>query len=71
MSLTRLLGAEHEHTLIPAANLAASLSKCDQKAETKQLLRSTLVLSRRVLGPTHEHTHGVLGFMRILGLAAR
>ena len=53
---TRLLGAEHEETLASTRTLAISLSLCGRKAEAEQLLRDTLVLARRVLGPTHQFT---------------
>ena len=72
VSTTRLLGAEHEETLISAFNLAISLSQCRRrghKAEGQQLLRGTLALSLRALGPTHRFTQRVLQNMRALGLA--
>ena len=70
---TRLLSAEHESTLAAAINLAFSLSQCGQKAEAEQLLRETLALARRALGPTHERTLHVVRSLRAveLGLVAR
>ena len=68
---TRLLGAEHKETLITAANLGVSLASCGQKAEGVQLLRDTLALSQRALGPNHWHTLRVLENLRALGFAAR
>ena len=68
---TRLLGAEHEGTLLSASNLPVSLAQCGPKAEAGQLLRDTLVLSQRALGPTHEHTLRVLENIRALDPAAR
>ena len=41
-------------------NLAHSLSQCGQKAESEQILRETLALCRRTLGPAHEVTQLVL-----------
>ena len=66
-STTRLLGAEHEHTLMMATNLEASLLQCGLKTEAGQILRETLVLSRRALGPAREGTLRVLQNLRILG----
>ena len=67
---TRLLGAEHEETLISASNLASSLLWCDPKTETAQLFRDTLPLSRGALGLTHELTQRLFEVMRTIGLAA-
>ena len=60
VSQTRLLGAEHEKTLMSAHNLGFSLSQCGQKTEAEQLLRDTLALSRRALGPAHHITQSLL-----------
>ena len=60
VSRTRMLGAEHESTLISACNLATSLFRCGQKTECAQMLRETLAVSRRALGPTHEVTQNLL-----------
>ena len=68
---TRLLGAEHEETVISATNLAVSLSRCGQNTVCEQLLRDTLVLSRRALGPTHERAQPLLQVLRELGLAVQ
>ena len=54
--MTRLLGAECEHTLISSSNLAFSLAQCGQKTEAEQIFRDTLALSRRELGQTHKVT---------------
>ena len=70
---TRLLGAEHESTLIlpdNKGNLVCSLLLCDHKTEAEQLLREMLAPFLRALGPTHEVTQGVLENLRALGLAA-
>ena len=69
MSLTSLLGAEHEDTLRLVTNLPIPLSQCGQETEGEQTLRGTLVAARRALGPTHDHTQNVLECMRVLGLA--
>ena len=71
VSTTRLLGAEHENTLISMANLACTLFLCGQNAEGKQILLETMALSRRAIGPAHEQTQLVLRGMCALGLAAR
>ena len=71
VSSTRLLGAEHEETLISASNLTLSLLRCGLKTEAKQLFRKTLALSRRALGPTHMGTQRVLRNLRALDPAAR
>ena len=68
---TRLLGAEHEETLISASNLADSLSRCGQNAEGTQRYCEALALSRRALGPAHGLAHQILANMRALGFAAR
>ena len=68
---TRLLGAEHESTLIVANNLALMLSVCDQKTEGEQLLRETLTLALRALGPNREFTQRLLQELRALALVAR
>ena len=60
ISTTGLLGAEHETTLIAATNLAHSLSQCSQGREDRQLLRATLAVSRRALGPAHDQTQCVV-----------
>ena len=52
----RLLGADHDSTLISTTNLAASRYWCSVKTECEQLLRETLGLTRRVLGPIHGLT---------------
>ena len=70
-STTHLLGADHETTLILATNLAVSLLHCgQQKTEAEQLPRETLAMCRRVLGPTHKHTHHLLQGIRTLGRSA-
>ena len=66
-----MLGAEHEGTLRLATNLALSLSRCGLKMEAEQLLRDTLALSRRTLGPSDEETPFVLQSMRSIGLTSR
>ena len=53
---TRLFGADHQVTLISASNLAISLSNSGENAECEQILRDTVALSRRALGPTHDFT---------------
>ena len=68
---TCLLSAEHEETLISASNLSFSLSECGQKREAQQLLRETLTLSWRALGPTHELTQRALRNLLALVRAAR
>ena len=59
-STTRLLGADHEHTLATATNLASSLCQYGQKTKAVQILRETLALSQRALGPNHSQAHIVL-----------
>ena len=68
---TRLLGAEHEITLTSMTNLAFSLSRCGQEAECEQILRDTLALCWRALGPAHGLTQNVLGTIWAVGLAAQ
>ena len=71
VSLSRLLGAEHEETLISASNLAVSLSNSGHEMECEKALRETLALSRRVHSPTHEIAQHLLQGLRAIGLAAR
>ena len=67
VSATRMLGAEHENTLISAKNLAVWLLDCGQKTEGEQFLRDTPALFRRTLGSNHEQTQSMLWQMRAHG----
>ena len=58
VSETRLLGAEHQETLISAKNLARLVWRCSLKNEAEQFLRDTRALARRTPGTNHEHTFG-------------
>ena len=52
----RLLGAEHENTIILATNYADSLVALEGFEEAKSLLRGLIPMVRRVLGENHEET---------------
>ena len=52
----RLLGEEHEKTLLVANNCASSLNSLRHFAEARSLLRKTIPVARRVLGESHEST---------------
>ena len=65
------LGPEHELTQATAKNLAILLSECGRKSKARQLLYSILAVCRHALGPSHEHTHYRIDYMRALGNAAR
>ena len=52
----RLYGEEHEWTLMPAHNYAASLVCLKRFEEAKALLRKMIPVARRVLGESHDLT---------------
>ena len=52
----KLLGKEHEHTLIAALNYALTLTSLERLEEAKSLLRKTTPVARRVLGENNEST---------------
>ena len=52
----RLLGEEHEKTLLVANNCASSLNSLRHFAEARSLLRKTIPVARRVLGECHQIT---------------
>ena len=55
----KLLGEEHEHTLLAAINYASSLNSLERFEEAKSLLRKMMPVARRVLGESHELTLGM------------
>ena len=52
----RLLGAEHENTIILATNYADSLVALEGFEEAKSLMRKTMPVARRVFGESNEIT---------------
>ena len=50
----RIHGEEHYTTLVAAANYAACLGRLKRVKETKELMRKTIPVARRVLGGSHE-----------------
>merc|ERR1711871_1748615 len=46
----KLLGEEHEHTLVAANNYAVTLRNLQHFEEAKSLLRESMPVARRVLG---------------------
>jgi len=52
----KLSGEEHRETLREADNYALSLCELQRFEEAKLLLRKTMPVARRVLGPSHELT---------------
>ena len=52
----RLVGADHENTLMVALNLGSTLRNQGKNSEAEAVLRDTLPRMQRVLGPEHEHT---------------
>lgn len=52
----RLKGEAHEHTLIAANNLAASLRYFQRFEEIRSLMRKTIPLARRAFGDNDENT---------------
>ena len=52
----KLYGAQNRHTFIPANNYATSLISLERFEEAKALLRKTMPVARRVLGPEHDLT---------------
>ena len=66
--MNRLLGEKHEEALISANNLAVSLWQCGQRTGAEQLLRGTLALCQRALGPARKQTHALLRITRSIGL---
>ena len=52
----KLLGEEHEHTLVAANNYAVTLRNLQHFEEAKSLLRESMPVARRVLGAAHEFT---------------
>ena len=53
-------------SLVSATNLMLLLSQCEQTSEADQLLRGTLYVSRRVLGPANELTLDLIECVRTL-----
>ena len=47
----RVLGPEHPQTLVSMLNLADTLTKMGQYEEAENMLKQTLEIQRRVLGP--------------------
>ena len=52
----KLIGEEHEETLIAASNYANSLVNIKRFEEAKSVLRKMMPVARRVLGVTYELT---------------
>ena len=52
----KLLGKEHEETLLEANAYAVSLISLRRFEEAKSLMRKTIPVARRVLGKSHEIT---------------
>ena len=52
----KLLGDEHEETLVAAGNYAATLVDLKHFQEAKALVRKTMPVARRVLGKSDETT---------------
>jgi non-specific serine/threonine protein kinase/serine/threonine-protein kinase len=50
---TRVLGPEHEDTLVANVTFAHSLMRVEQYEEAEKLLRRTLAIRKRLLGPDH------------------
>ena len=50
----KLLGEEHEHTLVAANNYALSLGRLERFKEAKKLLCKTIPVTRRVLGDNNS-----------------
>ena len=60
----KLYGEEHKETLQAATNYASALSILERYGEAKTLLRKTVPVAQRVLGPSHEflfRTRGCYG----------
>ena len=52
----KLLGEEHEETLLAANNYAISLHRLQRPKEASSVLRKMMPVARRVLGMSHETT---------------
>ena len=52
----KLVGMEHEDTLIAANNYAASLKDLQRFKEARSILRKTMPVARRALGEGHRLT---------------
>jgi hypothetical protein len=56
---TRVLGAEHPHTLTVRANLADAMGEAGDPAGARELYAELLPLYERILGDGHRQTHTV------------
>ena len=52
----KLLGEEHEETLLAANNYAISLHRLQRPKEASSVLRKMMPVAQRVLGESHETT---------------